>query len=352
MTISTLVPEGLGPHRDAWLNQRVAAGSLRAERRNGARLRFAVVVVNYRTPDLVIDCVESFLPWLDPQQDRIVVVDNDSGDDSVVKIREQLASSKAADLVELIAADRNGGFSYGNNRGIEALNADYYWLTNSDTLCRPDAPRRLAEAIAEDDSIGLLAPQLEWPDGQRQTSCFRYASPLGELVHSAAAGPLTRTLSRFEVPIHEADRATAPDWVSFASVVVRREVFERIGPMDEGYFMYFEDIDLCRRAREAGWRIAYLPEARVVHLRGGSSPVKTLTKQRKPRPHYYYASRSRYLSKFYGRKGLWAANGLWWAGRPISLVREALRLKQPHICHREWRDIWTNGLDPMGGRQR
>jgi hypothetical protein len=83
-----------------------------------------------------------------------------------------------------------------------------------------------------------------------------------------------------------------------------------------------------------------------VHLRGGSSPVKQLTAARRRRPRYYYASRARYLAKFYGVPGLWLANLLWMAGRAISWIRERMGHKQPHTCQREARDIWTCAWRP------
>ena len=97
----------------------------------------------------------------------------------------------------------------------------------------------------------------------------------------------------------------------------------------------------------AGWAVLHWPAARVVHLRGRSNPVKSLTSQRKRRPAYWYASRARYYAKFYGRWGLWGANLLWTAGRSISLARELFGRKRPHTCAREWLDIWTNCWDPL-----
>jgi GT2 family glycosyltransferase len=116
--------------------------------------------------------------------------------------------------------------------------------------------------------------------------------------------------------------------------------------MDEGYFMYFEDVDYCRRVWRSGWHILYWPEARVVHLQPFSA-ARRAEASRTRLPAYYYASRSRYYGKFYGRSGLWLANMLWVVGRTISLIREGLGQKEPHISVLQWRDIWTNALNPM-----
>jgi GT2 family glycosyltransferase len=122
-------------------------------------------------------------------------------------------------------------------------------------------------------------------------------------------------------------------------------MLEQIGLLDDGYFMYFEDIDHCRRARLCGWQVAHDPEPRVVHLRGGSSSVKSAGAARSRRPRYYYASRSRYFRKFYGRRGLWFTNGLWHLGRAVSKTRELLG-RPSTICQAEWRDIWIDALKP------
>ena len=116
--------------------------------------------------------------------------------------------------------------------------------------------------------------------------------------------------------------------------------------MDDGFFMYFEDVEFCFRARKAGWDIIHNPDAHVVHLRGGSSPVKEFTKMKKRLPRYYYASRTRYFNKLYGWNGLIVANLLWYAGRSISKLRELFMRKEQHICDNQWIDIWTNWLNP------
>jgi N-acetylglucosaminyl-diphospho-decaprenol L-rhamnosyltransferase len=121
--------------------------------------------------------------------------------------------------------------------------------------------------------------------------------------------------------------------------------------LDDGFFLYFDDLDFCRRARVAGWTVRNWPAARVVHLRGRSNPVKEMTAERKRRPAYWYESRARYYAKHYGWWGLLGANVAWWLGRGVSLVREALGNKAPHVCEREWLDIWSNWRKPLGGRR-
>jgi N-acetylglucosaminyl-diphospho-decaprenol L-rhamnosyltransferase len=161
-------------------------------------------------------------------------------------------------------------------------------------------------------------------------------------------------LLRGDLPIpmdpNNGAQAEAVEWISFACVLVRAEAFDAIGPMDEGFFMYYEDVDYSCRARAAGWQIAYAPEARVVHLRGGRSPEEFVQEERKRRPRFYYESRSRYLAKYYGRTGPLRANLCWTLGRGISALRELTSRKLPHTVANEATDIWTGALCGFSGQ--
>jgi GT2 family glycosyltransferase len=140
--------------------------------------------------------------------------------------------------------------------------------------------------------------------------------------------------------------------VSFACALIRREVIEKVGLLDEGYFMYFEDSDYCRAARAAGFRVHYFPSAHVVHLRAGVSSVRSAptsrgvrrSRKRERRPRYIYASRTRYFRKGYGAVGLLAANALWYLGRGLAWSRELIGRKVVHAHHREWLDNWTDAF--------
>jgi len=305
-----------------------------------APARVAAVVLNYRTPELVIDCLETLAPEIDPQRDCIVVVDNQSGDDSAGAIRNAVESA-GWKSVQVVESPRNGGFAAGNNYGIAAVDAQAYLLLNSDTLIRPGAVETLWRALQARTDVGLVSPRLEWPDGAPQISTFRFHSPFSELVAGSGTGAVRSLLERWDVPIPVREEAFSPEWTSFAAVMIRAEVLRVAGPLDDGFFMYFEDVDYCRRARRAGWRVWHEPEARVVHLRGGTSSVKAATAARRRRPDYYYASRRRYFRNAYGAAGPVLANLCWTLGRVVSWLRETLGSKPPHTVDRELQDNWT-----------
>lgn len=311
-------------------------------------VRLAIVILNYRTPELVVDCLASLQGQVEPEQDVVIVVDNASGDHSLAHIQQAIAQYQWDSWAKLLPSSVNGGFSAGNNLGIQAVNAQAYLLLNSDTVVRPGAIGELRKALDQHPEAGIISPRLEWPDGTPQISCFRYISPLSELIGAAGTGPVTKLLQSFEVPLPVSNTPLTPDWTSFACVLIRHPVIQDIGLMDEGYFMYFDDVDYCRRAREAGWVTLHWPTARVVHLRGGSSPVKEAIAQRKRPKAYLYASRSRYFAKFYGgRLGLYIANCLWYLGRSIALLREWVGHKKNHACKHEAQDIWMNWKFPL-----
>ena len=310
-------------------------------------IKLNITIINYRTPELVIDCLASLVSQITVGKDSVVVVDNASGDDSLAKIEQAIAKNKWQNFVRPIASPVNGGFSAGNNLGIKFIPADGYLLLNSDTIVRPGAISLLRQAMVDNPEVGMVSPRLEWLDGTPQISCFRYRSPVSELIHAAATSFITKAFKQYDVPIPVSEEPIRPQWTSFACVLIRHAVVEQIGLMDEGYFMYFDDLDYCRKARNAGWEILHLPQARVVHLRGGSSSVKADVAARKRPKEYYYASRSRYFATFYGSWGLAIANLAWLAGRGISFIRELLGNKQPHICEYEAQDIWQNWRDPM-----
>ncbi len=316
----------------------------------------AVVILNYRTPGMTVDCLETLEPELASRGDaRVYVVYNASGDGSAGQIDAAIQSRGWSGWCELIRSDTNGGFATGNNAGLRKARADggfrFALLLNSDTLVRKGAIDELLNAAEKNPDAALIGPRLEWPDGRPQVSAFRFHSPITELINAAAIGVITKLLSRFSTAMGAPDQPMQPQWVSFACVLVRKEVFETAGLLDEGYFMYFEDAALCRSAKRAGFSALYWPAAHVVHLRGGSGPVKSAAAQRKRLPAYFYASRSRYYASFYGRPGLWLANALWLIGRALSWCRERLG-RGPHNAEKAPRDIWTNALDPFRPYQK
>lgn len=308
------------------------------------KLRLLVVIINYKTPQLVCQAVQSVVPQLNSETDKICIVDNDSHDGSVEILQQFISTYDFQSLVKIIASPFNCGFSAGNNIGFQAEKADYYLLLNSDAFVRDNAIKLLLLTAKLNPKVGLIGPRLEWPDGSQQVSCFYNLTPVNSFLHSAKTGFLTRLFKFFsvnEVAISiERHNAVKPDWISFACVLLRAEMVNDVGLMDEGYFMYREDNDYCRRVVALGWQLKYEDKARVVHLNNGDSNQSLVRRL----PDYYFKSRSRYFLKYYGRKGLFLANLSWALGRIISLARESVERKTPVFHSRMWLDIWSGFL--------
>jgi len=307
----------------------------------------SIVIVNYRTPELVTECLASLLPEINGTDAHIVVVDNRSNDNSPELICTWLTTHDVGGKVTFIQSNKNAGFASGNNLGIQARRARYYLLLNSDTLIRPGAIQIMMDTAMTFPEAGLISPRLEWPDGAGQESCFRFPSPFSELCDASDTKIIDRFFSRYIVAMPVQTQLAQPEWTSFACVLIKDEVFRQVGLLDEGYFMYFEDIEFCHRARQAGWSIAHNPAAHVVHLRGGSSPVKEQTRLKKRIPKYFYESRTRYFYQTYGWLGLTAANMMWWMGRIVSGTRQLLGRSDKAVVEAQWLDIWTDWLNPL-----
>lgn len=318
--------------------------------------RVAVSIINYRTGAMTLDCVASVLADMDGTDDidgRVVVVDNASGDGSAEAIADWIAARPGVP-VRLVRSETNAGFSGGHNQGIaaaEADGADLYVLLNSDAVLCAGFFGALLAAAGAHPQAGLLAPRIAWDDGTPQVSAFRFAGPASEFIRGANTGWVTRALKAREVAIGPDPDPDRIDWASFACIALRARMVDEIGPMDEGYFLYFEDAEYCLRARRAGWSIAWVPEARAVHYRGGSGPVKALAAARRRLPPYYYASRSRFLYQAHGRTGLWLANAAWIAGRTLAQARRLFGKSIYPSAEAERRDIWIGAANPLGPRR-
>lgn len=312
--------------------------------------KLVVSIINFRTADMTLACIASVLEDIGDLDVQIVVVDNASGDGSDDVIADWIAVQPEGTPVRLVRSATNSGFSGGHNQSFETLEAEYYLVLNSDGLLRPGFLRRILEAADANPEAGLVSPSILAEDGTVQVSAFRFHSPVSELVRGAETGPLTKLLPGGVVALQPPADPAAVEWVSFACVLLRGEMIRRIGPMDEGYFLYFEDSEYCLRARRTGWKIAYAPEAEMIHYHGGSGEVVASEQARRRLPAYYYASRTRFLYQAHGRAGLWAANLLWHLGRGIAQTRRLFGKPVPRAVAGEARDLWINAGNPLGPR--
>jgi len=290
-------------------------------------LDVAVIIVNYRTAQLAIDSVAALIadPTM-PLASHIVVIDGASGDGSAETIGRAITNNGWSDRVTLAPLAVNGGFAYGNNRGIEIANADhggaqFYLLLNPDTVARTGAVRAMTDFLEQNPRAGIVGSRLEDPDGTLQACSFKFPSALGELESEARTGPVSRLLRPWRVVLPVTDQPTHADWVSGASMMIRREVIEAVGLLDEGYFLYYEELDFCRRAVDLGWQCWTVPTSRVVHLCGQSTGVSGKGPKLSRRPGYWFQSRQRYFNKHHKGIGALVTDLGWLTGQGIWHLR-------------------------------
>jgi N-acetylglucosaminyl-diphospho-decaprenol L-rhamnosyltransferase len=266
----------------------------------GLIVKLLVVIVNYRVTHLAIDCLHSVAAELGAVPDtHVAVCENGTGDDSAQRIQQAIDENGWAAWCRLTALNINLGFTGGNNAilrpAVHSANPpQYFLLLNADTIVRPNAFKALVDFMDQNPKVGIAGSRLEDPDGTPQRSAFRFQSPLGEFEGNLKLGLVSRMLKRWIVAPPVVDRTFETDWVAGASMIIRREVFEDIGLLDEGYFTYFDDIDFCFNARKKGWPTWYVPTSRVVHLVGQSTGV---TNRPKRLPPYLFEARRRYFLK-------------------------------------------------------
>jgi GT2 family glycosyltransferase len=315
-------------------------------------LRLLIVVVVYRVADLTIECLRSLMPEVRSLAGvKVAVCENGSGGDVADRLQTAIREHGWEDAVWFLPIHPNRGFTGGNNAILDrALRwttpPEFFLLLNTDTIVEPGAIAELLASIESDPGVGALGPSLIAPDESLQTSCFRDPTPWSEFLRAACTGPLDRLFNRRLVSIKPPHDTGPHEWTSFAAAMIRSSAIAETGTFDEGYYLYFDDPDLCWRLRCAGWRIAHCPSATIVHLEGAANDVPASRRERRRPPRYLYQSRARYFAKRHGIAGLWLANLCWHAGRCISLFRELLGRKPTGAAPCEWRDIWTNALRP------
>ncbi len=222
----------------------------------------SIVIVNYNTRELTAQCIDSILADRPQASFEIVVVDNASSDGSADWLEARYPH------ILLVRSSRNLGFAGGNNLGISASHGRYILLLNSDALVLPGMIDRAVEFLDANPGVAGVGGNLINPDGTFQAGSVDFPHLLQEFLIITKLGQLLRPWYPAHGPCLEPCRV---EWVSGASILLRREAVAHVGFMDERYFMYSDETDLQYRLKQAGWQIYYLPDLNTVHLGGRSS---------------------------------------------------------------------------------
>lgn len=234
-----------------------------AERESRVGGLISVVIVNWNTRDYLLDCLASLAGDAAEGRCEIIVVDNASTDGSTDAVRERFPA------VTVIESETNGGFARGCNLGAERARGDYILLLNPDTHVLEGSLGRMRRFLEDHPEVGIVGPKLIGTDGERQLSSFGLFPSLAEAVAHAVriwtVRPQSALARRF---LCAPDPGT--DWcyaahLLGACMLIRRELYEQLGGLDDGYFLFLEETDFCYRAAQAGARCACVENAVVVH---------------------------------------------------------------------------------------
>ena len=282
---------------------------------------------------------------------EVIVIDNASADGSAARVAAEFP------WVKLIANAENRGFTAANNQGIAASQGRYVLFLNPDTTVIGDALATMVEFMESHPDVGVVGPQLRYGDGSPQSSRRRFPTFVTALFESTPlawhwpTNPWARWYRMGDRRAGEVAAIEDVDWLVGAALCTRRAVLDQVGGFDEGYFMYSEELDWCRRVKQAGWRVVYLPTAQIIHHEGRSSEQVVAARHIR-----FQTSKVRYFRKFHGllaaqalRVFLLAAFALEWV---FEAVKWLLGSRRPLRSERmaAYRQLLASGLRKQVGK--
>jgi hypothetical protein len=283
-------------------------------------ITLSIIILNWNTRDLLAQCLDTLAQHVGTLSHEIVVVDNASSDGSAAMVQARYPH------VRLIQNTGNVGFAAGNNCGMRASSGRYMLLLNTDAFVTPGALQGLMQLAEAQPRAGIVGAHLRNADGSFQASHTRFPNLWQEFLILSGLG---RALHGPFYPSHGPDGvehgaqhdAKCVDYVEGACLLVRREAFEQAGGLDEGFFMYAEEVDWCKTMQRAGWEVWYAPHVRITHLGGGSSKTRKTAREAD-----LYRSRVRYFRKHHGPVAALALKGLIYGSVMVKqVVHGALR---------------------------
>ena len=296
----------------------------------------AVIIVNYNAGALVaagLQALQAQRQALGAGADvRVVVVDNASTDDSLARLAAAELVHGWGGWVHLVAHDANAGFAAGNNLGVQhaqhlpGFQPKHFFFLNPDACLGEGALRALLRASEHFGHGAILGAQLTNEDGSERGSAFRFPGILSEFQRGTGMGWLQRLLpgSRILVPPQGMEPQRV-DWVSGAAFWVPAKIWKRVGPMNESYFLYYEEVDFMRRAKYRSVDVWTVPAARVAHAAGASTGIVGGEMRGRVMPTYWYHSWHRYFFDNHGRMYASLCGAAWMAGRALRVMYARLR---------------------------
>lgn len=227
----------------------------------------SIITLNYKKPDLTLACLDSLYGQFGEEfqsgKMEVIVVDNDSQDDSVEKLQSAIKKEEYKN-VRFMESGENGGFAKGNNLGAKSAKGDFLLFLNNDTLAKDKGLLKMAEYLSENEEIAILGGQLHNADGSLQASTGKFYTLVNAFL-------LLLGMQKFGLLDKSPSVLSEVDWVKGGLLMIRKDAFESLKGFDEKIFMYTEDMELCYRAKQMGKKILFYPNVKVIHAEHGSA---------------------------------------------------------------------------------
>jgi N-acetylglucosaminyl-diphospho-decaprenol L-rhamnosyltransferase len=248
-------------------------------------IALSIILVNYNGQEFLEKCLDSIRQFVDFQVCEVIIIDNCSGDDSIPIIQRQFPSFK------LICSPVNLGFGKANNLAVQYSQGDYLLFLNTDTILTENISQILLAYLQQHQDVGIISPKIVFQDGSYQLSCGSLPNIVVEFIDKIRYG-LDEKWHHIFAAFYSKQHSNVKEmgWLTGACLMMRRDLFDRVGGFDESFFMYFEDKDICKRVHEIGLKVVYYPETSLIHLLGGSSQdvKKSVNTYYRDSQLYYY----------------------------------------------------------------
>ncbi|MBQ6100319.1 MAG: glycosyltransferase family 2 protein [Methanobrevibacter sp.] len=273
-------------------------------------MNLSVVIVNYRTFDLTRDTINSIFKYSYPFSHEIIVVDNASGDDSLDRLKDYFA-----DKVKFIASDENRGFAAGNNLALKEAKGDYVLLLNSDTVVWENTLEDIYSYMESHDDVGACGCRVRLEDGELDKACKRTFPNVKNSFFRLFHIPTKSKDDNYNLTDLPDGEVYEIDCLTGAFMFMRKKALDEVGFLDETFFMYGEDIDLCYRIKNAGWKIVYYGKSSITHFKGSSSK-----KQKNKLIYEFYRAMYIYYKKHHAGESSFIVNIIVYIGIAVLCV--------------------------------
>lgn len=261
-------------------------------------MNLSIVILNYRTFELTRDTVNSVLSYSYPFSYEIIVVDNASGDDSLIKLQDYFK-----DKVKFIESKENNGFAAGNNLALRQVKSDYVLLLNSDTVVWENTLENVYSYMEQHTDVGACGCRVRLESGELDKACKRTFPNVKNSFFRLFHIPNKSQDDNYNLTDLPDDEVYEIDCLTGAFMFIRDRALEDAGLLDETFFMYGEDIDLCYRIKEAGWKIVYYGKNSITHFKGASSK-----KQKNKLIYEFYHAMYIYYKKHHAEESSFIVN--------------------------------------------